>query len=34
MNNLTMAVLFGSRACEHDVSIISALQFMDAADRA
>lgn len=34
MNNLTMAVIFGSRSCEHDVSIISALQFMDAADKA
>ncbi len=34
LNNLTMAVIFGSRSCEHDVSIISALQWMDAADKA
>lgn len=32
MAKLKLAVLFGSRACEHDVSVVSALQCMDAAD--
>ncbi len=33
MNKLTMAVFYGSRTCEHDVSIVSALQCMDAAEQ-
>ncbi len=32
MEKIRLAVLFGGRACEHDVSIISALQCMDAID--
>jgi len=31
MNKMNIAVVFGSRSCEHDVSIISALQLMEAA---
>ena len=31
MNKMNIAVLFGSRSCEHDVSIISALQLIEAA---
>lgn len=31
---LRLAVLFGGRACEHDVSVVSALQCMDAIDPA
>lgn len=31
MNKMNLAVIFGSRSCEHDVSIISALQLMEAA---
>ena len=31
MNKMNIAVLFGSRSCEHDVSIISAMQLMEAA---
>lgn len=34
MANMNMAVLYGSRSCEHDVSIISALQWMEAAEDA
>ena len=34
MANMNLAVLFGSRTCEHDVSIISAVQLMDAAEEA
>ena len=30
MAKIRLAVLFGGRACEHDVSIVSALQCMDA----
>ncbi len=33
MAQLTMAVIFGSRTCEHDVSVVSALQCMDAAEQ-
>lgn len=33
MNKLNLAVIFGGRACEHDVSIISALQAISAADK-
>ena len=33
MAQLTMAVIYGSRSCEHDVSVVSALQFMDAAEK-
>ena len=33
MNKLQLGVFFGSRTCEHDVSIISAVQLMRAADR-
>ncbi len=33
MAQLTLAVIYGSRTCEHDVSVVSALQCMDAADR-
>ena len=32
MAKIRLGVIFGSRACEHDVSIISALQCMDAVD--
>lgn len=32
MARIRLAVLFGGRACEHDVSVISALQCMDAVD--
>ncbi len=32
MQKLHLAVLFGGRACEHDVSVITALQCMDAID--
>ncbi|MCL1964631.1 MAG: D-alanine--D-alanine ligase [Firmicutes bacterium] len=32
MEKLRLAVFFGSRACEHDVSIVTALQCMDAVD--
>ena len=31
MEKMKLAVIFGSRSCEHDVSVISALQLMDAA---
>ena len=31
MSKMNIAVLFGSRTCEHDVSIVSALQLMEAA---
>ena len=31
MSKLNIAVIFGSRSCEHDVSIISALQLIEAA---
>ncbi len=31
MSEMNIAVVFGSRSCEHDVSIISALQLMEAA---
>ena len=34
MNKLNIAVIFGSRSCEHDVSIISALQLIEAAKTA
>ena len=30
MEKIRLAVIFGGRACEHDVSIVSALQCMDA----
>ena len=30
MDKVNLAVMFGSRSCEHDVSIISALQLMGA----
>ena len=33
MDNLHLGVLFGSRSCEHEVSIISALQLIKAVDR-
>ena len=33
MNKIKLAVIFGSRSCEHDVSIISALQLMDAVNQ-
>ena len=33
MAQLTLAVIYGSRTCEHDVSVISALQCMDAAEK-
>jgi len=33
MAQLTMAVIYGSRTCEHDVSVVHALQFMDAAQK-
>lgn len=32
MAKISMAVLFGGRSCEHDVSIVTALQCMDAVD--
>ena len=31
MSKMNIAVIFGSRSCEHDVSIISALQLIEAA---
>ena len=34
MNKTRLVVLFGGRTCEHDVSIITAQQFMDNADTA
>lgn len=34
MAKLQLAVLFGGRACEHDVSVVSAVQCMDAVDKA
>ena len=34
MSKLNIAVIFGSRSCEHDVSIISALQLIEAAKTA
>ena len=34
MSKMNIAVLFGSRTCEHDVSIVSALQLMEAAKAA
>lgn len=34
MEKIRLGVLFGGRACEHDVSIVSALQCMDAVDAA
>ncbi len=34
MSKMNVAVFFGSRSCEHDVSIISALQLMEAAQAA
>lgn len=34
MRKMNIAVIFGSRSCEHDVSIISALQLMEAAKTA
>ena len=34
MSKMNIAVLFGSRSCEHDVSIISAMQLMEAAKTA
>ena len=33
MSKLNIAVIFGSRSCEHDVSIISALQLIEARRR-
>lgn len=33
MDKLTLGVFFGSRSCEHEVSIISAVQMMNYADR-
>ena len=33
MDKLNLAILFGGRACEHDVSIVSALQAIAAADK-
>lgn len=33
MNKIQLGVIFGSRSCEHEVSIISAVQLMRAADR-
>ena len=34
MSKMNVAVFFGSRSCEHDVSIVSALQLIDAAKAA
>lgn len=34
MAKLRMGVLFGGRACEHDVSVVTALQLMDQVDEA
>ena len=34
MSKLNIAVIFGSRSCEHDVSIVSAMQLMEAAKAA
>ena len=33
MSKLQLGVFYGSRTCEHDVSIISAVQLMRAADK-
>ncbi|MDR3051534.1 MAG: D-alanine--D-alanine ligase, partial [Oscillospiraceae bacterium] len=33
MGKMTLAVIYGSRTCEHDVSVVSALQCMDAAQQ-
>ena len=33
MNKMHLGVLYGSRSCEHEVSIISALQLINAIDR-
>ncbi|MDD3881803.1 MAG: D-alanine--D-alanine ligase [Eubacteriales bacterium] len=33
IKKLSLAVIFGSRTCEHEVSIISAIQLMEAVDR-
>ena len=33
MSKIQLGVFYGSRTCEHDVSIISAVQLMRAADR-
>ena len=33
MSKIQLGVMFGSRSCEHEVSIISAVQLMRAADR-
>ena len=33
MSKMQLGVIFGSRTCEHEVSIISALQLMKAVDR-
>ena len=33
MEKISLAVLFGSRSCEHDVSIVSAIQLMDAVNK-
>ena len=33
MHKIQLGVVFGSRTCEHEVSIISALQLMRAANR-
>ena len=33
MSKMNIAVIFGSRSCEHDVSIISALQLIEAAKK-
>ena len=34
MDKMNIAVFFGSRSCEHDVSIVSALQLIEAAKAA
>ena len=34
MSKMNVAVFFGSRSCEHDVSIVSALQLIEAAKAA
>lgn len=34
MGKMNIAVFFGSRSCEHDVSIVSALQLIEAAKAA
>ena len=33
MSKIQLGVIFGSRSCEHEVSIISAVQLMRAVDR-